>query len=47
MIRKTEKLYRRTIKGLISQHSEKVRQTTWWFLFIPIYRTEEILASGL
>jgi hypothetical protein len=51
MIRKTIKVYNRirdnlgkketTISGF--SHTEKVIQTTYWFLFIPFYTKENVI----
>lgn len=48
MIRRTEKLFKRHIHaGDYNSQTQKVKKTTIWFLFIPVYSWEEILATNL
>lgn len=47
MIRKKEHLVKRLVGKGMGTHIERVRVQTWWFLCIPIYRTETVEASNL
>lgn len=50
MFRKTVNEYRRIAKSWrdgSETHTERVRRETWWFLFLPLYSREWIVASGL
>ena len=44
MIRKTIRIKQKTYKYNGILHSwDKIRKTTYWFLFIPIFSKEEIM----
>jgi hypothetical protein len=48
MIRRTEKLFKRTVyKNKAYDQTQKVKKTTIWLLFLPIYSWEEILTTNL
>lgn len=50
MIIKTEKQFKRIAESGIrdgDRHVERVRVETWWVLFIPVYRSETIMASTM
>jgi hypothetical protein len=48
IMRMTEKVKRRYVKrGRLGMTTEIVRIKTLWFLFIPIYRREKVISTGL
>lgn len=51
MIRKTVKEHKRFVKSWNDRnkdkHIERVIIETWWFLFIPLYSRQTILATNL
>jgi hypothetical protein len=53
IIKRTEKLYKRRTniklagRVLASDNYERVKKTTFWFFFIPVYTYDEIITTTL
>ena len=48
MVRRTETIFKRIAnKGKPDEHIQRVKKTTIWIFFLPIYSWEEIIATNL